>query len=136
MAAVVDSVAERGSDGAVINQERGHLNALSVEDDALLDVVAHHLNAVAGGFFVHVAAHVDVKGERPPQVLHHVARPLRPPDLKGNLAPAADPTGQEEVGNLDHVVGMQVRQEQSADRAEGDSDLGQAKGGASSAVEE
>jgi len=110
-AAVVDSVTERGCDGAMINQERGHLNTLSVINDALPDVIAHHLDAVAGGFFVNVAAHVNVKGERPLKVLHHFARALRPPDFKRDLAPAADPTSQEEVWNLDHVVGMQVRQE-------------------------
>ena len=46
MATVVDSVAECGRHETVINQKRGHLHTLFVKDDAFLDVMAHHLDAV------------------------------------------------------------------------------------------
>ena len=113
MATVVDSVAESRHYGTVINQKRGHLHTLFVKDDALLDVMAHHLDAVTGSLFVHVAAHVNVKGERLQNVIHHVARTLWPPDLERDPAPTADPTSQEQVRDLDHVVGMEVGEEQA-----------------------
>ena len=47
----------------------------------------------------------------------------------------ASPTRQEQVGNLDNVVRVQVCQEQATDRADRHSGLGQAKGGTAAAVE-
>ena len=79
---------------------------------------------------------MDVKGERLLHVIHHVARALWPPYLKRDPPPTANPTSQEQIRNLNNMVGMQVCQEQPADRAERDSNLCQAKGGAAPAVEE
>ena len=79
----------------MIDQKRGHLHPLLVEDDALLDVMAQHLDAVARALVVHVAAHVNVEGEGLLHVIHHVARAVWPPDLEWNRTPTASPTGQE-----------------------------------------
>src|SRR4029078_610589 len=46
------------------------------------------------------------------------------------------PAGQEQVRNLDDVIGMKVRQEESPDRTGRDAGLGQAQGRAASAIEE
>jgi len=60
---------------AAINQKRGpFLDTVFVKDDALLDVMAHHLDAVTRGLFIYVAAHVNIKGERLLNVIHHVPR--------------------------------------------------------------
>jgi hypothetical protein len=119
----------------MINKKRGDLYAVLVKDDALLDVMAHHLDAVAWSSFVYVTPDMNIKGERLLEAIHHVARALGPPYLKRDLSPAASPTSQKQVRDLDHVVGMQVRQEQPADCANGHTNLGQAKGGSTPAVE-
>ena len=63
MAAIVDSIAERWLNQAVINQECGDLRAASVKDDAFRDVVAHHFDALRSDFLDHVAARVNVERE-------------------------------------------------------------------------
>src|SRR6266487_4228345 len=103
MASIVDSVTESRLYGTMINQKRSHLHTILVKDNALLDVMAHHLDTFTGNFFVHVSANVNIKGERLLHVIHHVARTIWSPDLERDLAPTANPTSQEQVRNLDHV---------------------------------
>src|SRR6185369_14383502 len=106
MALVIDPVAKSRLYRAMINKKRGDLYAVLVKDDALLDVMAHHLDAVAWSSFVYVTPDMNIKGERLLEAIHHVARALGPPYLKRDLSPAASPTSQKQVRDLDHVVGM------------------------------
>ena len=99
--------------------------------------MAHHLDAFGREFLVHVAANVNIKSKRLLQVIHHVARTVRPPYFQRDLSPrSANPTSQQQVRNLDHVIGVQVCQEYPGDRADRHSDLCQANSGASAAVKE
>src|SRR6476659_2207083 len=134
MAPVVHSIAEGGRQETMIDKERGHLHTLLVQDDAFFDVVADHFDAVSSELFVHIAAHVNVKGERPLKVIHHLARTFGPPDLKRNHAPTTGPTSQEQVRNLENMIRVQVCQEHATDRADWHANLGQAKGGAAATV--
>ncbi len=121
----------------MIDQKRRDLHAVLVEHDAFADVVALDRDAGARDFFVHVAADVNVEGERLFECAHHVARAVRSPDLERRLASRRSyPASQEQIRNLHHVIGMQMRQEQSADRTDRNTCLYEANGCTSAAVEQ
>src|SRR3954447_3659225 len=75
------------------------------------------LDASGRKVLVDITAHPDIEGERLLKVRHHGVRPGRSPDLEWYRALPTSPASEEQVGELEHVVRVQVREEHSRDGA-------------------
>src|SRR3954468_556905 len=98
MPSEIDPIREGGCDRPVINQERGDLQPVLLEDRALLDVLADDANAFARIFLVDVTTHVNVERIAALQPLHHLAGPGRTPYLERRRSPGR-PACEQQVGD-------------------------------------
>ena len=85
-----------------------------IEDDAFLNVGRVYVHTVAWPFRVDLVSRIDVKCERPLQMVHHVLSPVRSPDVERRVA-TPGPTGKPNICKTDDMIGMQVREEEFRD---------------------
>src|SRR5258705_8927691 len=78
----IDAVAQRGSTGPVIDEERRHAKPALRENDPLADITRDELDPLRRQLLVHVAPDVNVERVRPLQVRNQVAGSRGPPDRK------------------------------------------------------
>ena len=122
---LLDPISERGLQQAMVYKKRGHFYTVFIEDDTFDNVMAQHLDAVRRPLLVDVTAHVNVEDKRVLEMLHHRGCTGWSPHLQRHGPSASRPACQEQVRNLDHMIGMQMRQEQPVDRSDWDTDLRQ-----------
>src|SRR6185436_5811273 len=86
---------------------------------------------------VDIAANVNVEGKRLLDVVHHVARARRPPNLKTFLARSArSPWRQKQVRDADDMIRVKVREKQLVNLGKVGAGLCQANGHRSSTIEQ
>ncbi len=114
--AAVEAVAERRHDGTVIDGERRHTHGAVIKDHSFVDDMGVDPSA-GGGMLLHqVAANVDVFRE---EVQHRSRQPLysqRSVELEGPRFPSELPRRVEEVRQAGRVIGVQVGEEDGAER--------------------
>ena len=91
---VVNSVAERGLDGAVIDQERSDLDAVLVVNDSLLYIARNHFDAFCRHLLVQVASNVNIEGEGLLEMAHHLCRSGGPETSNGTSRSEVQTTGE------------------------------------------
>src|SRR5262245_13323265 len=112
MPAVIHSITKRRLHPSVINHKRRHFDSVVIEDDALVDVVAHDSNAFL--ILVGDTAHSDVEVECLLQMLHHLARSVRSPHFKRNPTYPGAPGREEQIWQIYNMVRMKMREKQFA----------------------
>src|ERR1043165_10093248 len=74
---------------AMINQECRHLDPFLIENNTLADIMAQYFDTVTGCFFIYVATHVNIKGKRLLNMIHHINSAGWAPNLKWDLTSTA-----------------------------------------------
>src|ERR1035437_8253741 len=114
MPSVVDAIPKSRFNRAVVNVERSNLDTVCFISHAFGDVPHVQLGTFRRAFVV-TKTKPDVTGERLTQAVHHRGCALRSSNDEGHLSSRTsrnEPPGEIKVWNADHMVRMQMSQEQ------------------------
>jgi hypothetical protein len=132
-AGAVEAKAERRLHRLVLHEEGGDTQAVPPEDQALLELRHPHARRLA---LVHVrASNLDVPGPEREEPVHVGGRARRAEHLERRVL-ADDPPRQHEVAEVDHVVGVQMGEEDALELARPDPGAEQLHGHPGSGVHE
>jgi hypothetical protein len=115
--AIIQPEAVGWLDRPMVDEKRRDGDAVLLVNGSFTNVVCDDLNAGCRRMFVDISTHVDVEGERLLEMRHHVARALRSPYLERDPAwRQSRPPGQQQVRDVDDVVGVQMGEKELAHR--------------------